>query len=377
MQSSARLLAPLEAASSQLSSTLYVCSTCRHQFLPQTLRAANQSFRRHNSSNNVPLTEKIRRKIWGTDNPPGLKDPYGGESILERTLRERQEAKQGPQQQAPQVPAEEVSVEEVVIETPSGYVTATTWDGLERVGVVGKWSEQLPTEQDEFFAFMSQDKASTREQFLLVLHETMVELLVLKEMDMPLKHACKIDDFDIIALLNQVQIKPSNDSSTGVLAFPTEQAKADVLTFFDTLHAAPGPIEASTEPSLESDQEYSFSAPTNTDFLSISLLEDPEFKFAFLKRVAQLTGRRIPDNEIANMTKPSHLLRYLITSSKPKPKKLVEELLANSELTSLPNVKISARRQTPIDKEKEIGRWKIIEAELTARGLPVTGRADI
>lgn len=32
-----------------------------------------------------------------------------------------------------------------------------------------------------------------------------------------------------------------------------------------------------------------------------------------------------------------------------------------------------SRRFTPIDKEKETGRWKVIEEELTRRGLPVTG----
>jgi hypothetical protein len=42
-------------------------------------------------------------------------------------------------------------------------------------------------------------------------------------------------------------------------------------------------------------------------------------------------------------------------------------------LVHLPNVKIYAKRQTPIDRHKEVGRWKIIEAELRKRGLPVTG----
>ncbi len=30
-------------------------------------------------------------------------------------------------------------------------------------------------------------------------------------------------------------------------------------------------------------------------------------------------------------------------------------------------------RQTPIDKDRAVGRWKLIEDELTARDLPVTG----
>lgn len=74
------------------------------------------------------------------------------------------------------------------------------------------------------------------------------------------------------------------------------------------------------------------------------------------------------------MTKPSRLANFLSEVSKPKPKKLAEHLLKDKRLTSLPNVKIMDRRYTPIDKEKEIGRWKVIEEELTRRGLPVTGR---
>lgn len=37
---------------------------------------------------------------------------------------------------------------------------------------------------------------------------------------------------------------------------------------------------------------------------------------------------------------------------------------------------IHGRRQTPIDKEKEVGRWKVIEKELRERGLPVVGRGS-
>jgi hypothetical protein len=70
-------------------------------------------------------------------------------------------------------------------------------------------------------------------------------------------------------------------------------------------------------------------------------------------------------------------MRHLLTASKPKPQKLAQSLAANEQLMSLPNVKIMGRRMTPIDKEKEIGRWKIIEEELTRRGLPVTGNLPI
>ena len=85
----------------------------------------------------------------------------------------------------------------------------------------------------------------------------------------------------------------------------------------------------------------------------------------------QLTGKRIPDPAIPDIKHGKALLTHLIT--KPKPMKLAESLLNKTDLLSIPNVQILDRRFTPIDKEKEVGRWKVIEQELKTRGLPVTG----
>ena len=86
----------------------------------------------------------------------------------------------------------------------------------------------------------------------------------------------------------------------------------------------------------------------------------------------QLTGARIADPVIGRIKLVADLVDHL--SEKPKPKRLAEQLLAQSALANMPNVQILDRRHTPIDKEKEVGRWKIIERELVKRGLPVTGR---
>lgn len=84
----------------------------------------------------------------------------------------------------------------------------------------------------------------------------------------------------------------------------------------------------------------------------------------------QLTGRRIADPDIEGITTPKALLVHLV--KKPKPKKIAENLLSN-EVARLPNVEIYDRRYTPIDREMEVGRWKVVEEELTRRGLPVIG----
>ena len=80
--------------------------------------------------------------------------------------------------------------------------------------------------------------------------------------------------------------------------------------------------------------------------------------------------------------RPSDFLLYSATTleelrdvflMKPQPKRLTQQLSVAEQIMSLPNVKISQRRITPIHKEKQVGRWKLIERELLDRGLPVTG----
>lgn len=89
------------------------------------------------------------------------------------------------------------------------------------------------------------------------------------------------------------------------------------------------------------------------------------------KYMIRETGVRLPDVVLYN-AKTLHDLRaaYL---KKPEPKKLAQSLSMAEQLQALANVKIAPRRVTPIDKEKAVGRWKLIEEELVERGLPVTG----
>ena len=98
---------------------LYPCPTVS----PSTIR--------HNSSGSIPFTEKVRRKLWGTDNPPGLKDPYGGGSVLEEPSSEEVDVVPTAAQESP-------------------YVPATTWDGLEHVGTLDKWKIQTRMEDNQF-----------------------------------------------------------------------------------------------------------------------------------------------------------------------------------------------------------------------------------
>ena len=123
MRPSARLLG-LEVPSSR---TLYVCSSCRQEARPRPVLARQFLRNASTSSGSTPLTEKVRRKLWGTENPPGMKDPY---EVVEA--------------------AEPAEVAETAGREDADYVPATSWEGIEKIGHLGGWENYPATQSDEY-----------------------------------------------------------------------------------------------------------------------------------------------------------------------------------------------------------------------------------
>ena len=88
-----------------------------------------------------------------------------------------------------------------------------------------------------------------------------------------------------------------------------------------------------------------------------------------MKRIMQLTGKRIPDAAISQAWTVEDL--YMAFRVPEKPKKLVDAPEMKSLDADLPNVTVHRKKRTSIHKEKRIGRWKLIEDELLQRNLPV------
>ncbi|TKA60543.1 hypothetical protein B0A55_11535, partial [Friedmanniomyces simplex] len=100
-------------------------------------------------------------------------------------------------------------------------------------------------------------------------------------------------------------------------------------------------------------------------------IKDPSVKMALVKRIIQLTGKRLPDPAISLSTTLADLYDHV--HMKEKPKTLAEAPQMQRIQLNAPNVQVFSSRRTPIHKEMDIGRWKIIEEELVRRDLPVTG----
>lgn len=89
------------------------------------------------------------------------------------------------------------------------------------------------------------------------------------------------------------------------------------------------------------------------------------------KRLRALTGLRISDPQLYNSRTLSDILSQFIAATKSKPTKVFEKVQLQTELPRLPNVKLHSRQIREEEKERAIGRWKVIEYALTERGLPV------
>ena len=81
-----------------------------------------------------------------------------------------------------------------------------------------------------------------------------------------------------------------------------------------------------------------------------------------------LSGQFLPDNIIHGSATVGQTVDYLIHKYN-KPKKLAEELSLNTTLQQLPNLKIFPKRQNIMTKDEELGRGKVIQAELRERNL--------
>lgn len=298
--------------------------------------------------------------------------------------------------------------------TPAAtYEPAETWDGLEEVGGEEIWESEHP-----FKSFIPPETTIEDEVITLSFHRAMVEVFSAQQAGQPLSIVSQAEPGDY--LTEDVQLVPS---PTGVsLQFPATVSLEEIVQSLspeiDETKEKSSPTESEEDvaadrsnvellhpepPSVIVDETATKELPTESEedvaadrstvdplkqdassvrtyadvigawdpsWLQVSL-EDPEIKFAVLKRTMQLTGIRIPDSVISSANTAKALLNHLLT--KPKPRKLVDALVQRDELIALPNVSIYPERITPIDKETMVGRWKVIKKELEERGLPTTG----
>jgi hypothetical protein len=190
----------LQARATARTPSPYLCSTCKHQ----AAAFSNSSIRPARNNRKLPWTEKVRQRIWGTDKPPGLKDPYGGKSILEdmKEQAKAEEAEQREDQLQTAKPRPDLSI----------YEPASTWDGLEKVGGFGNWWKDNWDQDHQFRGFLPMEVKKDSDEVTAALHRAIVEVFALQQVGMPLEGiSAAIPGVDFT---HEVQISPSATGAT-------------------------------------------------------------------------------------------------------------------------------------------------------------------
>ncbi|KAF2085014.1 hypothetical protein K490DRAFT_68215 [Saccharata proteae CBS 121410] len=312
------------------SSASTLCRACQHRTAPPiTVAAFSSASRRQigDPEKAKPYTEKLRNKIWGTEVAPGQEDPYTRGSPW-REPKWKNNASE--QEQEPEDESEPMDVQPHSPTYHRPYVPAETSEGLQWVGG-DKWLlKQKEKERPRFEnAFLpgKENKAKTPDEITAAMRRALIEIFTARINGTDVDNRPKdwTRGFDI---------KPANNEH-GV-----EITRKEV--------------------------EHQTVKHQDTTWWGVSLV-DPAVKFAFVSRVTQLTGLRIPDPVIGAAT----TVRGFINRIKPseKPKKLAAVLQKESKLPDLINVTIKQKKVSNEAKWQQMGRWKVIKEELKKRNL--------
>ncbi|KAG6002281.1 hypothetical protein E4U21_003272 [Claviceps maximensis] len=335
-------------------------------------------------------TEWVREKLWKGE-APGPEDPYTqrpeAEELPSNNLPE--EALHRPRSDKtpaavlnsrlilPPRRTEAASEKEAALADPS-YIPATDAQGLEETSTLKTWWD-LPGhwgEESQFKGFGSSEKVVDRNVMEVYLRQSVVEAVSLQQQqqqqqqdmgspaDWSVKKWREVSRSELDRVLAANLVVQDGRASLGGedAAFISQSLVVEETSEADDPAAKITPGEA-REMVRAWDSSWK------------QLVVDEQLKFAIRKRLYQLTGVLIPDAKLGAARTVKHLLT--LVAKKPSPKKLAEVLERRSDIQQLANIKVHSRKIGPIEKETSVGRWKVIEEELTKRGLPVTGTAGL
>lgn len=220
---------PLRPQPLACQSSSFLCPACRSQAPFST------SARRFTQPGSLSTTERLRRKIWGTDTPPGYKDAYGGPSIAEEKeaaraaeeLAENEKKIDGPeiQQKETRAPILDAS-----------YEPAKTWDGLEEVG-------ELPAPEFFFEGYLRANAVTDPYKITAALHRAVVEVFTLRKAGRPLSELSYADTG--IDRTSDVKISvPLSNRSAPVLEFSEITPEEAILESLEGKRVAAAEVSA-------------------------------------------------------------------------------------------------------------------------------------
>ncbi|KAK4620000.1 hypothetical protein CLAFUW4_11266 [Fulvia fulva] len=297
----------------------YVCRAC----LAQARSIHTTSPRFAGVQDDEPFWKRMRKNLFGSKEAT-----HADKSREEKRKRRLEEQPRTGPVTKTDTKGRVWEVAEVVDPTThSNYVVSNTWQGLESVGSE-EWVRRRADGGEQYQGFMAQKKLQlTNAQWQKLLRQIAVEVFSLQKQGRNVLEVC-------------------NEEPTA-----SQEALMGKIRLVDF-----------TEVELPGEESQSM---RKVD------VQDPMIKLAIIKRAMQLTGKRIPDPDVSSATSLEDL--YNAFKIKEKIKKLAQTPQLQQVSQQAPNVQVHASRRTPVHKEKEIGRWKMIEDELVLRDLPVFG----
>ncbi|KAL7622598.1 hypothetical protein AAE478_008108 [Parahypoxylon ruwenzoriense] len=265
------------------------------------------------------------------------------------------------------------------------YVSALTADGLESVGGLENWWDKpgnWPRSAD-FASFRSRRKALNPAVIEAAVRRAVVEAFALKETgrEDDLVAAWPVGGQEDLRRLLGMDINAAENGSvsltgnTGAVVDALSRKGKAVASGETEIEEVASESTVDNTPVLSSEEAQKYKETWGHGWKKVSL-SDPRIKFAVTKRVFQLTGQLVPDHQLSSINDVWSLLR--VVQKPPKPKTLTQEIQERHEnLVQLPNVTVSTKRVTRGDKDKAIGRFKLIEEELRKRDLPLGSLGSI
>ncbi|RYP03635.1 hypothetical protein DL764_005014 [Monosporascus ibericus] len=365
-QSIAPLACPSPAARASIHTTSQTSST-----RPATVPSRSPPLARFYSTENQAVPRSLVTP--GAEEHAPLPTRPEGEIVEEGTAQEAQ----GGLYLAPPRRTTAKRPEEVA---DSSYVPATVADGLESVGGLENWWEKKDHWKGGFVGFRPKRKIVEPLILEAAVRRAVAEAFALRQ-------AGRNDDLVGVWPEGDLrQIRRSLELGITVAEDGQVSLNGDVAGLLEDLSWKDGlqepaegsgtvgssaPPKAAKKTVLSAEEVSEHKESWDASWKSVAL-DDPRMKFAVTKRIFQLTGQLVPDHKLPEVTNVHTLLRVL--QKPPKPQTLTEEIVQRrQELVELPNVTFSAKRVTRGDKEKAVGRFKLIEEELRKRDLPLEG----
>ncbi|CAG7969803.1 unnamed protein product [Penicillium salamii] len=335
----------------------FVCSSCRPVSAPRVSPLGQ--FRRY-ASDSPGFLERTRRKLWGTDSPPGQADPYTGSQILPETGLSAGEEK----------PADEDF--NLTQRDDQLDVDNLNWNELPRIGYLPKneWKIKGSKKGDRVTPWYHNKNPLIQSQ---AVHQAAVEIALAQivgkrysteGLDLPRQH------------LQQCKFEGQAEEWGDRLRFPNAKVMFNLLSKASGSSGRSRSLKSLFSALEESGDNHPAvykqtpdnEAQSTIDSLSLA---DGKTKFAFFSRVSKLMSQRLSDSILGHSTvgevKSAH--EELLKKTARSNPVILHEVMNNNGAADLPNVKITDVRRTRHDNDEDLGRKKAIVTALYTNGL--------